>query len=78
MGDAAQMEAAIAAMNPTLCQDEYGNPLIVLREQARKKRVVGLEAHKQNILAARAVAETVRTSLGPKGMDKCIVDGTGE
>lgn len=58
--------------------DEYGNPFIILEEQGRKKRAHGIEAHKQNIIAAKAVAETVRTSLGPKGMDKMIVGPDGD
>ena len=58
--------------------DEYGNPFCVIEEQGRKKRVQGIEAHKQNIIAAKAVAETVRTSLGPKGMDKMIVGPDGD
>merc|ERR1719265_1765607 len=58
--------------------DDYGNPFILIEEQGRKKRVTGLEAHKQNIIAAKAVAETVRTSLGPKGMDKMIVGPDGD
>jgi len=58
--------------------DEYGNPYVVIEEQGRKKRVQGIEAHKQNIIAAKAVAETVRTSLGPKGMDKMIVGPDGD
>lgn len=33
----------------------------------------GIEAYKNNILAARTVANTLRTSLGPKGMDKMLV-----
>merc|ERR1719353_899370 len=37
----------------------------------------GLDAHKANILAARSVCETIRTSLGPKGMDKMIVGPDG-
>jgi len=61
-----------------MCYDEYGNPFIILEEQSQKKRAHGLEAHKQNIIAARAVAETVRTSLGPRGMDKMIVGPDGE
>merc|ERR1719199_411350 len=43
--------------------DDYGNPYIVIEEQGRKKRVQGIEAHKQNIIAAKAVAETVPTIL---------------
>merc|ERR1719463_720928 len=38
----------------------------------------GADVRSTNILAARAVADTVRTSLGPKGMDKMIQDGKGE
>jgi T-complex protein 1 subunit delta len=38
----------------------------------------GRDVRTGNILAARAVADTVRTSLGPKGMDKMIQDGRGE
>lgn len=41
-------------------------------------RTVGREAQRSNIAAAKAVAETVRTTLGPKGMDKMIVDSMGE
>eukprot|EP00922_Rhytidocystis_sp_ex-Travisia-forbesii_P037930 GHVS01056464.1.p1 GENE.GHVS01056464.1~~GHVS01056464.1.p1 ORF type:complete len:536 (+),score=71.67 GHVS01056464.1:218-1825(+) len=57
--------------------DEYGQPFIIVQEQEDKKRLRGLEAHKANILAARAVADTLRTSLGPKGMDKIIVSADG-
>ncbi|MFP4568388.1 MAG: thermosome subunit alpha [Candidatus Woesearchaeota archaeon] len=42
------------------------------------KRSTGRDAQRMNILAARLVAETVRTTLGPKGMDKMLVDSTGE
>ena len=42
------------------------------------KRTVGREAQRMNIAAAKLVAETVRTTLGPKGMDKMIVDAMGE
>merc|ERR1719183_2593752 len=38
----------------------------------------GVEVRQTNILAARAVADTVRTSLGPRGMDKMIQDPKGE
>merc|ERR550532_3129723 len=38
----------------------------------------GKDVRSTNILAARAVADTLRTSLGPKGMDKMIQDGKGE
>ncbi len=40
-------------------------------------RVLGRDAQRNNILAARVIAETVKTTLGPKGMDKMLVDRTG-
>jgi len=58
--------------------DEYGRPFIILREQQAQSRIKGLEAHKANILAARTVCQTLRSSLGPKGMDKMLVDCDGE
>ena len=51
-------------------------PIYVLSEGS--KRTVGKEAQRNNILAAKLVAETVRTTLGPKGMDKMLVDGTND
>lgn len=57
----------------SLAFDEYGRPFIILKEQERKKRLKGLDAYKSNILAATAVSNLLRTSLGPKGMDKMIV-----
>jgi len=61
-----------------LAIDEFGNPFIVIEEQSRTSRLKGLDAHKANILAARAVAETIRTSLGPLGMDKMIKGQDGD
>jgi T-complex protein 1 subunit epsilon len=61
-----------------LAIDEFGNPFIIMEEQGRKKRLKGIEAHKANILAAKAVAETIRTSMGPKGMDKMVVGPDGD
>eukprot|EP00128_Syssomonas_multiformis_P003550 Colp12_sorted_trinity150504_noHs@36277 len=58
--------------------DEYGRPFLILREQATKKRMTGIEAQKQHILAAKSVAHTLRTSLGPKGLDKMLVSPDGE
>jgi len=50
----------------SLVFDEMGRPFVIIREQAEKARVQGLEAQKQNIAAAKAVAKTLRSSLGPK------------
>ena len=50
-------------------------PLIVLSEDSQ--RTSGRDAQSMNITAGKAVAESVRTTLGPKGMDKMLVDSTG-
>ncbi|KAJ7030445.1 chaperonin Cpn60/TCP-1 family [Mycena alexandri] len=57
---------------------QYGRPLIIIREQARKTRTHGVEAIKSHILAARTVANIVRTSLGPRGLDKILISPDGE
>jgi thermosome len=41
------------------------------------ERTIGRDAQRNNILAARVLAETVKTTLGPRGMDKMLVDNTG-
>ncbi|MBS3123737.1 TCP-1/cpn60 chaperonin family protein [Candidatus Woesearchaeota archaeon] len=51
-------------------------PIFIMPEDT--KRTTGREAQSNNIMAAKAVAQTVRTTLGPKGMDKMIVDSMGE
>jgi thermosome len=53
-----------------------GVPVIILKEGS--KRETGKDAQQRNIAAAKAVADTVRTTLGPKGMDKMLVDGMGD
>src|SRR3990167_9396844 len=50
-------------------------PIFILPEDT--KRTTGREAQRNNIAAAKAVAQTVRTTLGPKGMDKMLVDSAG-
>jgi thermosome len=42
------------------------------------KRYMGRDAQRMNILAGRIIAETVRSTLGPKGMDKMLVDDLGD
>jgi|EP00927_Polykrikos_kofoidii_P067702 T-complex protein 1 subunit epsilon len=61
-----------------LAVDEFGNPFIIMSDQEDKKRLKGIEAHKINILAARAISESIRTSMGPKGMDKMVVGPDGD
>lgn len=51
-------------------------PIFILPEGTQ--RTSGKNAQKNNIAAAKAVSETVRTTLGPKGMDKMIVDSLGD
>jgi archaeal chaperonin len=53
-----------------------GVPIIILKEGS--KRETGKDAQRKNILAAKAVAQAVRTTLGPKGMDKMLIDGSGD
>ena len=53
-----------------------GVPILILREGAQRKQ--GKDAQRNNIAAAKAVAEAVRTTLGPKGMDKMLVDSLGD
>jgi len=51
-------------------------PIFIMPEGTQ--RSTGKTAQRNNILAAKLVAETVRTTLGPKGMDKMIVDNLGD
>ena len=53
-----------------------GQPILVLPEGTL--RAMGKDAQHTNIAAAKAVADAVRTTLGPKGMDKMLVDGVGD
>mmetsp|Transcript_45750 Transcript_45750/g.99364 ORF Transcript_45750/g.99364 Transcript_45750/m.99364 type:complete len:549 (-) Transcript_45750:198-1844(-) len=74
----AQTQSGLNLSGGQLAMDEFGNPYIILQDQGRKKRLKGLEAHRANILAARSVADTISSSLGPKGMDKMIVGQDGD
>jgi len=53
-----------------------GIPVLILKEGST--RTFGREAQRANIAAARAIAETLRTTLGPRGMDKMLVDSLGD
>lgn len=53
-----------------------GRPVLVLPEGTR--RLIGRDAQRMNILAARVIGEAVRTTLGPRGMDKMLVDSLGD
>jgi len=56
----------------SLAFDEYGRPFLILRDQESQTRLSGNDAIKSHILAAKSVANTLRTSLGPKGLDKMM------
>ncbi|HEY6883489.1 MAG TPA: thermosome subunit beta, partial [Nitrososphaeraceae archaeon] len=53
-----------------------GMPVLILREGTKESK--GKEAQRNNITAAKLVAETVKTCLGPRGMDKMLVNTIGD
>ncbi|MHA1231666.1 MAG: thermosome subunit alpha [Candidatus Helarchaeota archaeon] len=53
-----------------------GQPVLILKEGSSRSR--GRDAQHNNIMAAKVIAEAIRTSLGPKGMDKMLVDSFGD
>lgn len=60
----------------TLQTTSEGVPVIVLREGSKQSR--GRDALKNNINAAKLIAEIISSSLGPRGMDKMLVDSIGD
>ena len=57
-------------------QQTPNGPVLVLKESALQQK--GRDAQKNNIAAAKLVAELVKTSLGPRGLDKMLVDSLGD
>ena len=53
-----------------------GVPVLILKEGSERSR--GRDAQHTNIMAAKVIAETVKSALGPKGMDKMLVDSFGD
>ena len=53
-----------------------GVPIVILKEGTKENK--GKEAQKNNLTAAKLVAEVVQSSLGPRGMDKMLVDSLGD
>src|SRR6266508_951891 len=53
-----------------------GQPIIILKEGTEREKGKGVVSN--NIAAARAVADAVKSTLGPKGMDKMLVDSLGD
>ncbi|XP_012274191.1 T-complex protein 1 subunit epsilon [Orussus abietinus] len=68
----------MTAIPGSIAFDEYGRPFIILRDQEKQKRLTGNDAIKSHILAARSIANILRTSLGPKGLDKLMVSSDGD
>jgi chaperonin GroEL (HSP60 family) len=59
-----------------LTQTGSGQPVLILKEGTSRNR--GKEAQRNNIMAAKIIAEAIRSTLGPRGMDKMIVDSLGD
>jgi len=59
-----------------LTQTQSGQPVLILKEGTSRSR--GKEARRNNIMAAKVIAEAVRTTLGPRGMDKMLIDNLGD
>jgi len=53
-----------------------GQPVLILKEGTARRR--GREAQRNNIMAARIISEVLRTTLGPRGMDKMLIDSLGD
>ncbi|MEM4727035.1 MAG: thermosome subunit beta [Candidatus Bathyarchaeia archaeon] len=53
-----------------------GKPILILKEGTSRSR--GRDARKSNILASRIIAEALKTTLGPRGMDKMLIDSLGD
>jgi thermosome len=53
-----------------------GQPVLILKEGTARSR--GREAQRNNIMAARIIGEVLRTTLGPRGMDKMLIDSLGD
>ncbi len=53
-----------------------GQPVLILKEGTTRSR--GREAQRNNIMAARIIGEVLRTTLGPRGMDKMLIDSLGD
>jgi len=55
---------------------QAGQPVLILKEGTSRKR--GRDAQKNNIMAAKIIAEVLRSTLGPRGMDKMLIDSLGD
>ncbi|KTW25742.1 T-complex protein 1 subunit epsilon [Pneumocystis carinii B80] len=71
-------EVVFDMKNAFVARDEQGNPFIILKDQGKKKRLSGNEAIKSHILAAKTVANILKSSLGPRGLDKILISPDGD
>jgi len=55
---------------------QAGQPVLILKEGTARRR--GREAQRNNIMAARIIAEVLKSTLGPRGMDKMLIDSLGD
>ena len=59
-----------------LTTTQSGQPVLILKEGTTRSR--GREAQRNNIMAARIIGEVLKTTLGPRGMDKMLIDSLGD
>ncbi len=55
---------------------QAGQPILILKEGTGRRR--GRDAQRNNIMAARIISEVLRSTLGPRGMDKMLIDSLGD
>ncbi len=55
---------------------QAGQPVLILKEGTRRRR--GRDAQRNNFMAARIISEVLRSTLGPRGMDKMLIDSLGD
>jgi len=70
--------ASIDPNSAVYATDEYGRPFIIVRESQRKSRLSGIDAIRSHILAAKTVSNIIKTSLGPRGLDKILISPDGD
>jgi len=62
----------------SLAFDEFGRPFLILKDEDKQDRLTGNDAIKSHIIAAKAVTGILKSSLGPKGLDKLMVSPDGD
>jgi thermosome len=63
-------------INMAYLTTQAGQPVLILKEGTARRR--GREAQRNNVMAALVIAEVLRTTLGPRGMDKMLIDSLGD